>query len=77
MESSEQARFDSSGSLVIVGNYENYHTCSEEDMFTDKTHPIISNGVVTIGGKYLIPNGIGTVGWYWNDDEVQLNTKIE
>ena len=64
MESSEKAGFDSSGSLVIVGNYGNYHTCSEEDMFTDKTHTIISNAVATICVKYLIPKVIDTVSWY-------------
>ena len=43
-------------------------------MFTDKIEPIISNGFATIGGKYLIPKWIGTVTWYWNDDEVQIHT---
>ena len=43
-------------------------------MFTDKIEPIISNGVATIGGKYIIPRMIGKVSWYWNDDEVQLHT---
>ena len=42
-------------------------------MFTDKIEPIISNGVVTIGGKYLITKEIGTVIWSWTDDEGQLH----
>ena len=41
-------------------------------MFTDKIEPIISNGVVTIGGKGLITKLIGTVSWSWTDDERQL-----
>ena len=44
-------------------------------MFTDKIESIISNGVVYIGGKDLIPKGIGTVVWYYNDDGGQLHTK--
>ena len=43
-------------------------------MFADKIEPIIYNGVETIFGKYLIPKGIGTVIWSWNDYEGQLNT---
>ena len=27
-----------------------------------------------IGGKYLILNGIGTVSWYWTDDEGKMHT---
>ena len=43
-------------------------------MFTDKLQPIISYGVATMGGKYIIPKGIGTVSWSWNDDEGKLYT---
>ena len=43
-------------------------------MFTENTDPIISNGVAKIGGKNIIPKGIGTVSWYWTDDEGQLHT---
>ena len=43
-------------------------------MFTDKVEPIISNGVETIGVKYIISKGIGTVIWFWNDDYIKLNT---
>ena len=43
-------------------------------MLTDKIEPIISNGVATIGGKYLITKGIGTIIWSWTDDERQLHT---
>ena len=43
-------------------------------MFTDKIELIISNGVETIGEKDLIPKGIGTVSWSWNDDEGQVHT---
>ena len=75
MESSEQVVFDSDGSTVIVDNSANYHIRSEEDMFTDMIEPIISNGLATIGGKYLIKKGIVTVSWSWTDDEGQLNTK--
>ena len=68
--------FDYYGSSVIVGNYANDNICSEEDMFTDNIEPIISNGVVTIGEKYIIPKGIVTVSWYWIGDVGQLNTNI-
>ena len=43
-------------------------------MFTDKIEPIISNGVSTIGGNYLIPKYNDTVSWSWTDDEGQLHT---
>ena len=52
--SSEQVGFESDMSSVIVDNSENAHIFSEEDMFTDKIEPIISNGVATIGGNDLI-----------------------
>ena len=42
-------------------------------MFTDKIEPIISNEVGTIGGKYLIPEGIVAVIWFWTDYEGQLH----
>ena len=41
-------------------------------MFTDKKEPIISNVVVTTGGKDLIPKGTGIVSWSQTDDEVEL-----
>ena len=44
-------------------------------MFTDKIYPIIYNGVANIGGKYLIPKGIGTVRWSCIDDEYKIHTK--
>ena len=44
-------------------------------MFTDKIDSTISNGLATIGGKYIIPNGISTVSWSWNYNEGQLHTK--
>ena len=44
-------------------------------MFTNNLEPVISNKVATIGGKYFIINGIGTVRWSWNDADVQLHTK--
>ena len=44
-------------------------------MFTDKIERIISNGVVTIGGRDLITKGIGTVIWSCNDDEGKMHTK--
>ena len=43
-------------------------------MLTEKIEPVISNGVTTIGGKDIIPKGIGKVRWYWTDDEGQLYT---
>ena len=43
-------------------------------MFTDNIETITSNVVATIGGKYLIPKDIGTVSWYFTDDEVKLHT---
>ena len=42
-------------------------------MLTEKIEPVIYNGVATIGGKYLIPKWIGTVIWYWTDDEGNLH----
>ena len=47
---------------------------SEKEMFTNNINPIISNGVTTIGGKYLIPKQIVTVSWYWTDDEGRIHT---
>ena len=44
-------------------------------MFTDKIETIIYNVVATIGGKDIIPKGIGTVSWYWTDYEGKLHTK--
>ena len=44
-------------------------------MFIYKIDPITTNGVVTIGEKYLTPKSIGIVSWLWNKDEVQINTK--
>ena len=44
-------------------------------MFTYKIEIIISIGVVTTGGKDLIPKGVVTVSWSWTDDEVQRQTK--
>ena len=43
-------------------------------MLTDKIDPIISNGAETIGGNDLIPKGIVTINWSWNDDEGRLQT---
>ena len=43
-------------------------------MFTDNIETIVSNGPANIGGKYLIPKGIGTVSWSWTDDEGKLHT---
>ena len=60
MGSSEQVRFDSDGSSVIVYKYANAHIFSEEEIFTDKIETIIYNGVANIAGKYLIPKVIGT-----------------
>ena len=44
-------------------------------MHTDKIEPIISNGLATIGGRYLISKGIVKVSWPWTDDEGQMKTK--
>ena len=55
--------FDSYGLSVIVDNSANDKIFSEEDMFTDKIEPIISNGMATIGVKYIITKGIVTVSW--------------
>ena len=43
-------------------------------MFTDKIDPIISNVVATVGGKYLIAKGIGTISWSWTYGEGQIYT---
>ena len=61
MQSSEKVGFDSDGSSVIFDNSSNANKVSEEDMFTDKIEPIISNVVETIRGKDNIPKGVGTV----------------
>ena len=45
-------------------------------MFTLKIEPIISNVVETIGGRDLITKVIGTVIWFFTDDEGQLHKKI-
>ena len=44
-------------------------------MFSDNIEPKISNILETIGGKYIIPEGIGTFSWSWTDDGGQLHTK--
>ena len=59
----EKVRFYSNGSSVMVDNSVNAHSLSEERMLTDKIYPIISNGVATVGEKYLVPRGICTVIW--------------
>ena len=43
-------------------------------MFTDKIEPIIYDGVANIGGKDIIPKGIGTFNWSWTDNEGKLHT---
>ena len=43
-------------------------------MFNDNIQPIISNVLVTIGGKYIFQKGIVTISWSWTDDEVKLHT---
>ena len=67
--------FDSYGSSLIFDNSVNDNICSEEDMFTEKIEPIISNELANIGGKYLIPKWIVTVSWSWTYDEGKLHTK--
>ena len=75
MESLERVGFDSEGSSVIVEKYANAHIGSEEYMVIDKIRNTITNGVETIGGKYLIQKGVGMFSWYWTDGEVKLHTK--
>ena len=43
-------------------------------MFTEKKEPIIFDGVATIGGKDLFPDGIGAVIWSFTDSKRQLHT---
>ena len=43
-------------------------------MFNDNIQPIISNVLVTRGGKYIFQKGIVTISWSWTDDEVKLHT---
>ena len=43
-------------------------------MFTENIYTIISNGVVTIRGKDIIPKGSVTVSWSCNYYEGQLHT---
>ena len=59
----------------MVDNSYNTHILSEENLFTDKIEPIISNEVATEGIKYLIPKGIGTVTSSWNEDGGEINTQ--
>ena len=40
------------------------HIYSEKDIFNDKIETKISNGVATIGKKYVVPKGIGAVSWF-------------
>ena len=75
MEYSQQIWFGYDGSRVIVDKYDNAQKWSKEYIFTDKIEPILSNTVATIGKKDTVPKGIGTVSWYWNDDEGQLHKK--
>ena len=44
-------------------------------MFIDNIELVIYNKMETIGGRYIITKGIGTVIWSWNDYEEQLNKK--
>ena len=74
VEYSERVGFKFDRSTFIVEKYTNAHICSNEDILTDNIDPTISNGVSTIGGKYLIPKGIGTVIWYWTNDEGKMHT---
>ena len=76
LESLEQLGFDSDRSLVIFDNSANAQIRSEEDIFSDNIETVISNGVETIGRKYLIQKGIVTFSWYWTDDEGKLHKKI-
>ena len=75
LESSEQFKFDSDGSSVIVDNSENAHILSEEYMFTDNIYYRNSNGVATIGVKDINIKGIGKIRWSCNDDEGKLHTQ--
>ena len=61
VEYSEQVGFDSDGSTFIADNSSNAQILSEEDMFIDEIDLIISNVLASIGGKYLIPKGIGNL----------------
>ena len=72
MEYLEQILFDSDGTSLIADNSSNDYICSEEDIFTDNIEPIISNHVAAMCVKDLIPKGIGTASWLWNDDEVNI-----
>ena len=56
------------GSSVISDDYADDHILSEEDMFTEKIEPIISNGVSIIGVKCVIPIGVVTFIWSFTDD---------
>ena len=75
MESPEKVVFYYNESTVIIDNSSNAHIWYEEDTFNDNIETTISNGVATKGGKYIITKGIGTVCWYWTDDEGQMYTK--
>ena len=75
LESSEKVGFYYDGSSFIVGNSKNAHMWSVEDIFTDKTEPIIYKVVATIGRKDSITKGFGTVRWSWTDDEVKCTQR--
>ena len=62
--------------MVIVDNSANAHICSYEYMFTENIEPILCNVVATLGRKYLIPKGIGTVRWSCTGDEGKHTNKL-
>ena len=74
VKSSEKVGFDSDRSYSIVDNSNNYHTLSEEEMFTNKIDSTIYNGVATICENDIIPKWIGRVSWYCTDEDEQLYT---
>ena len=73
-DSIQSNTFNPDSKTGIVYNSENTHICNDESMFVGKLHEVEISGVLTIGGVYFKPTVIGTVKWYWKDDEGKSHT---
>ena len=54
--------------MVVVDKLENSHIYKHCGYFIEKSRPVTTRAVATIGGIYLKPSDIGTVKWLWKDD---------
>ena len=57
-----------------MNNSENTHICNYERIFVGKLHEVKFSGVATIDRTDFKPTGIGTVKWYWKDNEGNSHT---